>query len=1205
MKNNNFNPEKPISLWQKCVGYLNIALLVGQLGLPTLAQAFTLFDAQQATAELNADPAFTKVSSSDSQFVKSDYVVESSQARSAQTIETFHAKLVEHNKSGLNPPKYIPIANKSITIIFPHYELAKRVGDRFVQSRMVRTQIYNQLNRTLINGSYTNETQQINDLYNNAFEFAGSTATKFGDKVTESNLKSFNKNFIWPELQTINGEQVLVPVVHLTQSTVDSQRVDGHVTEFGGSRAEFRSITINSGTLKTQRDTFVKTAKDLTVMPRAEIRADGDLNLFVGGTLQNLSGRLSATQSVNIVAGQYVQKTVLHRYSTAYGQGTRLGEIASVDGQDIRIHSYGDLVVQGGEITGNTIGLRADGNIRLISQQTSYSSSKEFKGFSEHQSEVEHLTTKLSAKDSIYLMASGAIELKAAELHADQGVIDILALQGVYILNEFNQSQSSKSGKWGKTTEEEQSLQTMAIRSALEAGKGVRIASEFGDVTLQATKISSGTGTRIDARNGKVNLLLAKEQKQYFYNKIKKSTWKIKTETKQDDVDTAVYNEIIGGVQVNATHGITLELGQYEGEDVSTVISSFAGSSTLGWMNQLYNSNDANVSNNLSIVTTELQKLHIDKKTSSLSPAAMAIIAIAVSVAMGPAGAQWIGTEGAIAAAFESAAMGSAMSAAAVTLATQAATSLAAGNSIGDTLETMTSGDSVRNLVVAMATAGMLSHFSDLQFFGEVNPDAALFSADTLIEVGNQATQAVVNSTISAGISTAINGGDFSDFSDSFTNSLKSAGIAAVGEYMSSSIGAAYKDGDISNVVRYLAHAGAGCLLGAATSEAGQSSGGGSESCLTGAGGAVVGELVADAYKAKKLDEFYQKEAKRAKALSDEGYSDAQIAAYYKSEEAQSYFNKEVAKLTAAGVDLAKLGGATAAMIANSDVNLAAMTAENAAQHNALFLIPLGLMVLKGIDIALTANELYDIYDTMGKNPAEGQKMLEEWLIDQAAGGLIGKAIPGFKTFEEMLDWLKRNNVMSSKMLEDIEDNIGSGKQGKPSGDINVVNAVDKRLDLGNLGGEYEFLAKVNGSHIAKRNDGFYGEQIAKQIFDDSTGLEFVDLVKNKSNHGADLLGVDDANKTIWLIEVKSSVRENFPKDPSKLNLLKRGKDWINNVASGKLNGQEVTSEAQKYAKKLQSLQAQGYKIKPILAKVKVPKPGTTGTASVSMIPAG
>ncbi|MCG7550388.1 MULTISPECIES: DUF637 domain-containing protein [Pseudoalteromonas] len=1203
MKKDNL-ADKPVPFYKKAIAYLNIVMLLGQVCLPTLAQAYNAFDKTNANQLLASSPAFTKVPDNRrTMYVKSKHVVEQPRALNTQTIAGFHQVLLDNRKDALPEPKKIHLSGGSISVTFPNYPLSKQVGDRFVQSRLIRSQIYAELNRNMISTAYADETAQITQLYQNAYELAGKGGVTFGEQVPKSVYDNFGKDFIWPEYRDINGEKVLSPVVHLSASTIESRTVNGHLVEFTGSDVNFRDITVNNGTLLTGRDTYLRTARNLTVNPGAQVASDGDLNLFVGGTLRNLSGSLTARQNVDIIAGQYEQKTLVHRFSSRYERGSRFGEIASVSGENISIRSMGDIVIQGGTINGNTIGLRADGNIQLISQQTSYVNNEPVGEYSQSTSEIKHLTTKLSAKDSIYLMASGAIELKAAELHADEGVIELLAGQGVYILNEFNQNQSQKSGKWGKTTEQEQQFQTMAIRSALEAGKGVRIASQFGDVTLQAAQITSGDGTSIEARNGQVKFLLAKEQKEYFYNKVEKGTWKIKTETKQDTVDTAVYNEIIGGVKVHATHGITLELGQYEGESISSVISDFAGVPSLSWMQQLHD--DPQVNSNLSIVTTELTKLHIDESTSTLSPAAMAVVAIAVSVAMGPAGAQWIGTEGAIASAF-SPAMGAAMSAAAVTLTTQAATSLASGNSVGDTLSHMLSSESIRSLVISMATAGMMSHFSDLQFFGEVNPDAALLSKDTLISIGNQATQAVVNSTISAGISTVINGGDFSEFSSGFTNSLKSAGISAVGEYMSSTIGSAYRGGDITNSVRYLAHAGAGCILGIATSEAGQASGGGSESCLTGAGGAVVGELIADTYKANKLEEFYQREADRAQLLRDAQFSDAEIAAFYKSEGAQAYFNKEVAKLSAIGVDLAKLGGATAALIANSDVNLAAMTAENAAKHNAFFLIPLGLMVLKGIDIALTANELYDIYDTMGKDPTKGKEMLQEWLVEQAAGGLISKAIPGFKSFEEMLDWLKRNDVLSPAMLKEIEDNIASGKQGKPSGeigDIKVADAVKNRLDLSEFKDEHEFLVKVNGSHVADRNDGFYGEQIAKQLFEDSTGIEFKDIVKNKSNHGADLLGIDPdpTKKTIWLIEVKSSYRNKFPK-PDDLNLAKRGKKWIEQVAIGKLNGQKVTPEAENFAIELQKLMKQGYKIKPILAKVSVPEPNTTGTATVKIV---
>ncbi|MBU1620432.1 MAG: DUF637 domain-containing protein [Gammaproteobacteria bacterium] len=1170
---------------------------------PTLVQAQQLLSDIDIQGTINSLDNIVRVQQSDVQFIKHAQIDDQTVA-AANTIESFHKKLLENRKSSLPAPQMIPILNDGITIIFPHYPLAKRIGDRFVQTRFIRNQVYNLLNRSLLQG-HSSEAVQINTLYLNAFEFTAVNTAKFGDAISQAAVNSFGKDFIWPELRLINNEQVLVPVLHLTDLTVNQQTVNGHQVEFGGPVAEFNSITIESGTLRTYRDTFLKTAEDLVVQPGGSIQANGDLNLLVGGTLQNISGTLSAAQNINIIAGQYVQKTMVHTFSNGTEQGTRLGKIASVDAQgNISIQSYSDLVLQGGSISGNTIVLRSDGNISLVTQQTTVVNNQVIQGGSSSQSTIEHLASKLSAQDSIYLIATGAIELNAATLHADKGVIKLLAEQGVYISNAFNQFQSERSSKVRKVTEQEQEFQTIAIRASLEAGKGVLIASTLGDIIMQAASIKSGEGTEINARNGKVNLMLAKEQDHYYYNKVKKGTWKIKTETKQDQTENAVYNSIVGGVKVHASHGVTLEFAQKEGQTLQQTLADMAGTQDLAWMNTLYN--DPQFTNNIELVYQKLEELHIHKKTSNLSPAAMAVIAIAVAVAMGPAGAGWLGS-GTNAIGASSFANAAAMQAGALTLATQATTGLASGKGIGGTLESMLQEDSIRSLAVSMVTAGVLDHIGDYgsDFFGAVDKNAQFLSSDTLISLGNQATQAVVQATVSAGISTVINGGGFSSFSQSFSASLKQAGIAAVGEYMSSSIGKAYKNTDINGVIRYVAHAGAGCVLGLASKEAGSTSGGGQESCLTGAGGAVVGEAIADVYKAQKLEELFNKHKSLTDELKANGATDAQIAAIYTSSSAQNHFNKEVAKLTAAGVDLAKLGGAISAYIAGADVNLAAMTAENAAEHNAFFLIPLGLMVLKGIDIALTANELYDIYETLAKDPAQGQNLLEQWLMEQAAGGLIGKAIPGFKTFDELLDWLKRNDVVSSSMLKDIKDNVDSGKSNASSGSITVHNAIDKPLDLKNVAGEFEFITKVSGLHDAKINDGFYGEQIAAQLFKDATNLDFTDIVKNKSNNGADLLAIDLDNKTIWLVEVKSSQRDKFP-NPDSLDLKRRGTDWIDQVANGKLWNQPVTAEAKAYAIDLKKKLDSGvFTLKPILAKVQVPAPGQTGVATVKVTPAG
>ncbi|MFB2659819.1 DUF637 domain-containing protein [Shewanella mangrovisoli] len=1199
-------------LWQRITACFMSFLMLLQICLPATVQAVELLSDSFIESDVNSNPQFERVYNKDRQFEKVFYINDSA-GLTVQTIESLHKKLIEFRKGSLPKPQMIPIINNGITVFVPNYLLGKRIGDQYVQSRFIRAQIFNLLNRNLISDSYSNEIEQINDLYNNAYQFSAVSSSKFGDKITRAQINSFGHNFIWPEIRVINKESVLVPIVHLTDATVANLLVDSHRVEFSGDEAKFNTITVNAGTIYSRRGTFINTAGDFTVSQGASLIADGDLNLIVGGTLQNLSGHFSAKDNVNIIANQYQQKTVVHRFATKYEQGTRLGQIASIDATNgnISIRSHGDLIVAGGKISGNNIVLAANGSIKLTTQFTTYNRNEPVGGYNEKQDIVEYVGSRLSAKDNIMLLASGVIEINAAKLISESGYLRILAEQGVYIGNEFNQFSSSRSGKVRNITLQEQQFQTIAIRTALEAGRDVLISSDFGDITLKASKIKSADGAQLSARNGKVNLLLAKEQDSYFYNWVKETTWKIKTETIQNQTETAVYNAIVGGVKIHATHGITLDIAQKEDQSLQEVLAQMASTDDLAWMNDVYN--DPDYSENIELIYQKLVELRIHKKTSNLSPTAMAIIAIAMAVAMGPGamgltgtGATAIGT-GTIGSALTSLGIPAvSLQAGAVALATQAATALASGKGIDGTIKHLVSEDSIRSLATSMVTAGVVNELINdvgVDFFGKVNPDASLLTNDTLVSLGNQATQAVVRATVTAGISTVIQGGGVEDFGDSFTASLKSTGINTLGKYMATSIGKAYKAGDINSVMRYLAHAGSGCVLGLASSSAGTTTGNAKESCITGAGGAVVGEATADIYKTQKLELFGKEQTQLVEGFKAAGLSNAQIEAILLSDAAQDYFNARVAEFSAAGVDLAKLAGGMSALIAGSDVDLAALSAENAAENNAFFLIPIALMVLKAIDLALTANELYEIYTELQKNPENGQKLLSAWLQEQAAGAIIGKAIPGFKSMEEMLDWLKRNDVLTADTVSKITSHINhSSGSASPNNRIDVYDATHNKLDLSTVSNK-EFIASMDLGHWTPngKNDGFLGEYVALDVMNKATGLQFTDIVRNGSNNGPDLLAIDHVNKTVWLIEAKSSVRGKHP-NPNSLNLSSRGQLWLQEVNSnGTISGKSVTPAARKMVRDTLNT---GYPIKPFLATVKVPLVGTSGTVTVNLTPA-
>jgi Holliday junction resolvase-like predicted endonuclease len=376
-------------------------------------------------------------------------------------------------------------------------------------------------------------------------------------------------------------------------------------------------------------------------------------------------------------------------------------------------------------------------------------------------------------------------------------------------------------------------------------------------------------------------------------------------------------------------------------------------------------------------------------------------------------------------------------------------------------------------------------------------------------------------------------------------------------------------------------------------------------SCFSGAGGAVVGELAADAYKAQKIEDLAKQYEGYASQLRAQGATNATIEAAFQSPEMQDLMNQQMADLKAVGVDLAKLSGAFAALAAGGDVSIAAQTGENAAKNNALFLIPLAIIALKAIDVALTAKELWDIYDTNKNNPEGLSKALAEWLAIEAGGAAVGKVIPGFKTAQEMIDWLRKNDVLSVSMVDGIEKSFKGFKGEQPDSAPNVLNDAptpDNPLDLTAVGGKASFVKQMTVPNNAIRNDGILGEQVAEQIIGDATGLTFRTTLKNNSNNGVDLIAIDEKTNTIWIIEVKSSINGQFPSVQSQ-NLVTRSKDWILNASNGSINNQQLDPAEVEYAQKIQDMVKNGWNLKPMYSTVSIPKPNTTGPATVTIQP--
>ncbi|MDO9571255.1 MAG: DUF637 domain-containing protein [Hydrogenophaga sp.] len=262
-------------------------------------------------------------------------------------------------------------------------------------------------------------------------------------------------------------------------------------------------------------------------------------------------------------------------------------------------------------------------------------------------------------------------------------------------------------------------------------------------------------------------------------------------------------------------------------------------------------------------------------KQEGLTPAGAALLAAAVAWAMpAGAGANLLGTTGATTSAMANAAFMSLASTAAITFVNNK------GN-IGKTLEALARSETVKGIIAAALTAGVLDKLNATQTLSDLSKKTG-FSDKLTYNLINAGGRALTN--------TAINGGNLED-------ALKQALIGGLVDTVHGQVASQFKVLESEYLAHKLAHALAGCVAGAAAGGA----------CKDGAIGAAVGEVIA----------------------GPGGLLKPKNGMFYTEEEKRNVL--AVAKL---------VGGAVSAY-AGGDAQTAITTAETAVTNNAFFVPPL------------------------------------------------------------------------------------------------------------------------------------------------------------------------------------------------------------------------------------------------------------------------
>ncbi|CWQ08869.1 hemagglutinin family protein [Neisseria meningitidis] len=704
----------------------------------------------------------------------------------------------------------------------------------------------------------------------------------------------------------------------------------------------------------------------------------------------------------------------------------------------IKIQSYGDQSYYAGQ-----------GELYTF-ERRSYKTGKWYNR--KHITEVkEHKNAKpdavtLSASQGIDIKSGGSIDAYATAFDAPKGSINIeagrkLTLYAVEELN-YDKLDSQKRRRFlGISYSKAHDTTTQVMKTALpsrvvaesanlQSGWDTKLQGTQFETTLGGATIRAGVGeqARADAK------IILEGIKTTIHNETvsssKSALWQ-KQAGRGSNIETLQLPSFTGPVApvLSAPGGYIVDIPK---GNLKTEIEKLAKQPEYAYLKQLQ------TAKNVDWKQVQLVYDKWDYKAEGLTGAGAAIIALAVAAATGGVGAGLIGAaQGTTSAAIANAAFTS--------LATQASISLVnnKGN-VGKTLKELGRSRTVKNLVVAAATAGVsnkigtsaLANVSDKQWVNNMT-----------VNLADAGSAALIN--------TAVNGGSLKD-------NLEANILAALVNTAHGEAASKIKGLDQHYVAHKIAHAVAGCAAAAANKG----------KCQDGAIGAAVGEIVGEAL------------------VKNTDFSDM----------TPEQLDLEVKKITA----YAKLAAGTVAGVTGGDVNTAAQTAQNAVENNAVKAVVTAAKVVYKVARKGLKNGKINVRDLKQTLKDEGYNLADnlttlfdetlDWndakaVIDIVVGTELNRANKG-EAAQKVKEVLEKNRPYIPN--KGAVPNMSTYMKNNPFG--KQLAQISEKTTLPTQQGQSVFLVKRNQG-LLKTGDRFYLDGQHKnhlEVFDKNGNFKFV-----------------------------------------------------------------------------------------------------------------
>ena len=525
----------------------------------------------------------------------------------------------------------------------------------------------------------------------------------------------------------------------------------------------------------------------------SRIEAANDFSAIAGRDVQSLGSVIQAGGDARIQAGRDALIASQREEDSYSYQGRReRGSQYQVTQHGSEVQVGGDLAISAGRDLGviasrveaaGDIDLKAAEN--LVIAAAANESHKE--SFYKHAGKkVERIDTSVSQQKA-EIIAGGSLEavagsdmmLVASDLRSGEeaffyagGDLSLRAEQN----SDYSLYDMKKKGSWGsKKTQRDEVTTVRNVGTTITTGGDLTLVSE-GDQLYQKARLESGADLTLES-GGAITFEAVKDLDQESHEKSKDNAFWTSMKGKGTTDETVLQSALVakGEIAISAVEGLKIDIKEVNQQTVSQTIDAMVKADPeMAWLKEAEQRGDVD--------WRLVKEIHESFKYqhSGLGPASQLIIAIAMSMIVGPLAGAYAGVAG---------------QAVAVGVATNATTSVINNHgNLGAVAKDITSKDSLKGYVLSAITAGAgqymgfdPSKFSAKELAFKISTDAA---ARTVVYGGgfkdNLVAAALSNATAVAGAHFA---GEIGDFELSEGGVPKIVLHAALGGLMAEAMG--------------------------------------------------------------------------------------------------------------------------------------------------------------------------------------------------------------------------------------------------------------------------------------------------------------------------------------------------------------------------------------------------------------------------------